>query len=451
VKNIPYIQAYFVGIGGIGMSAIAMYYRELGIAVFGYDRTSTPLTRKMEELGISIAYEDDAQVIPSNFQVDKKHESLIIYTPAIPRDSNILSYFVNNGFEVIKRSDALSRITENSINLSVAGTHGKTTISSMLAHVLIDQNVPVTTFVGGLMTNYDSNVVSKGVEVTVTEADEYDKSFFKLKPNFAVISSTDADHLDVYATAADFVENFNAFAEMASERGVVIAHQDAKVKYDYCYGWGNNCDYQIKAVKTEGLNAHATLRIPGNQTVSFSMGIPGGHNIENATAAFAMAHQYGLPVDAIISSLATYRGVKRRFEVHCNTPHATYIDDYAHHPSELNALIKSLRTHFPKRKVSMVFQPHLYSRTRDFMSDFAEALSGVDQLYLMPVYPARELPIAGADSEDLFAQIKLSDKRMANADQVVQYIREEKPELLVTAGAGSIDKLVEPLKTLYCS
>jgi UDP-N-acetylmuramate--alanine ligase len=451
VRNIPYIRAYFVGIGGIGMSAIAMYYRELGIAVFGYDRTSTPLTRKMEKLGISIVYEDDAQFIPKQFNVEIKEESLIVYTPAIPRDSNILSYFVRNGFEVIKRSDALSRITENSINLSVAGTHGKTTISSMLSHVLIDQGVPVTSFVGGLMANYDSNIVSKGVEVTVTEADEYDKSFFKLKPNFAVISSTDPDHLDVYSTVDDFVQNFNAFAEMASERGVVIAHQDAKVKYDYCYGWGNNCDYQIKAVKVDGLNSHATLRIPRNETVCITIQIPGGHNVENATAAFAMAHQYGLSEEKIIDSLSTYRGVKRRFEVHCNRPNSTYIDDYAHHPSELSALIKSLRMHFPERKVSMVFQPHLFSRTRDFMTEFAEVLSGVDQLFLMPVYPARELPIAGAESEDLFAQIKLSDKHLSSVSQIVQYIREEKPELLVTAGAGSIDQLVEPLKAIYCS
>lgn len=451
MSNLNYIQAYFIGIGGIGMSAVAMYFQERGMKVYGYDRTPSALTRKMEGLGIPIVYEDRAQFIPEEFAPEESSRSLIIYTPAIPRDSHILTYFVNNNFEVIKRSDALSRITEHSINLSVAGTHGKTTISSMLSHILLDNAQPVTTFVGGIMTNYDSNVVIRGSKVTVTEADEYDKSFFKLNPDFAVISSTDADHLDVYATAEEFRNNFSAFAQMAAQKGVVIAHEDAEVKYDFSYGRGVNCDYQIRMSQVEGLKTRAEVRIPGNKSIELTIQIPGEHNLNNALGAFAMAHQYGLPPESIVQSLATFRGVKRRFEVHYNTEDSTYIDDYAHHPSELFALIKSLRTHFPKRKISMIFQPHLYSRTRDFMRDFAEVLAGVDQLILMPVYPARELPIAGADSENLFSQVVLSNKRMAEADEVVRFVREHKPELLVTAGAGNIDQLVEPIKTIYSS
>ena len=433
------------------MSAIAMYFRELGIEVFGYDRSPSDLTRKLEKVGISVTYEDDAQFISNDFNVNNRSDSIVVYTPAIPRDSHILSYFVRNDFEVIKRSDALSRITENSINLSVAGTHGKTTISSMLAHILIENEVPVTAFVGGIMTNYNSNVVVRGSEVTVTEADEYDKSFFKLKPNFAAISSTDADHLDVYGSAEDFTRNFQEFAEMVAERGVVIAHEEAQVNYDFTYGRGVNCDYQIRDVRTEGLTSVFEVRIPGNEYVHITLSIPGEHNAENALAAFALAHQYGLSSDGISKALFNYRGVKRRFEVHSNTPEASYIDDYAHHPSELRALIKSLRKHFPKRKISMVFQPHLYSRTRDFMKEFAEVLSGVDRLLLMPVYPARELPIVGADSENLFSLIKISDKRIMSADEVLNYASTHKPELLVTAGAGNIDQLVQPLKAIYQS
>ena len=434
---------YFVGIGGIGMSAIARFFNTRGVKVSGYDRTSTPLTDQLQAEGIEIHFNDDISQIPN--KVD-----LVIYTPAIPDTHKGLSFLKESGITMMKRSQVLGVITENLNAFAVAGTHGKTTTSSMVAHIL-NETVGVNAFVGGIMSNYDSNFLggseSKNV---VVEADEFDRSFMTLFPNRAAITSIDADHLDIYGEADNLKKSFVDFAGQVQEDLVIRKGLDIEIKHNsvYSYAVEDSADYVAKNIVVENGKYKFDIGYENELEEGFSLGISGRHNVENATAAFALAHLGGVSPVEIKKALSSYNGVKRRFEYIVRTDNVTFIDDYAHHPEELKAAISSARELFPKLKITGVFQPHLFSRTRDFEAEFAEELSKLDELILLDIYPARELPIEGVTSEALLGKVKLEKKNLLTKEEVKQFVKNSSPEVLMTLGAGDIDQLVKPLKEI---
>jgi len=440
-------RVYFVGIGGIGMSALARYFAKRGAVVCGYDKTRTELTIGLEHEGILISYLDDDATLPVCF-LDKNPDTLIVYTPAIPKNSVILNYFQENGFALKKRSEVLGIISKGQFCIAVAGTHGKTTTSSIVAHILTDTGYGCTAFLGGIATNYGSNFLLSDKPVVVVEADEYDRSFLTLHPDLAVITSMDADHLDIYGDSMQLQESFRLFAGQLKPGGTIFLRAGLPISEGVTYSldpWadikGLNIriesgrfvfDYQSEAVTIEGI----------------ALALPGRHNIENAVAAIGVALKLGIAPEAIKSALGTFKGVKRRFEQQVNTIEHVYIDDYAHHPEELKACFAAVRELYPDRKLTVIFQPHLFSRTKDFAADFASVLSTVDDLLLLEIYPARELPIPGIDSRFLLDQITLDSKLVCEKGQVLDLIKAKRPELLVTVGAGDIDTLVQPLKNV---
>ena len=440
-------RVYFVGIGGIGMSALARYFAKRGAVVCGYDKTRTELTIGLEHEGILISYLDDDATLPVCF-LDKNPDTLIVYTPAIPKNSVILTYFQENGFALKKRSEVLGIISKGQFCIAVAGTHGKTTTSSIVAHILTDTGYGCTAFLGGIATNYGSNFLLSDKPVVVVEADEYDRSFLTLHPDLAVITSMDADHLDIYGDSMQLQESFRLFAGQLKPGGTIFLRAGLPISEGVTYSldpWadikGLNIriesgrfvfDYQSEAVTIEGI----------------ALALPGRHNIENAVAAIGVALKLGIAPEAIKSALGTFKGVKRRFEQQVNTAEHVYIDDYAHHPEELKACFAAVRELYPDRKLTVIFQPHLFSRTKDFAADFASVLSTVDDLLLLEIYPARELPIPGIDSRFLLDQITLASKLVCEKGQVLDLIKAKRPELLVTVGAGDIDTLVQPLKNV---
>ena len=440
-------RVYFVGIGGIGMSALARYFAKRGAVVCGYDKTRTELTIGLEHEGILISYLDDDATLPVCF-LDKNPDTLIVYTPAIPKNSVILTYFQENGFALKKRSEVLGIISKGQFCIAVAGTHGKTTTSSIVAHILTDTGYGCTAFLGGIATNYGSNFLLSDKPVVVVEADEYDRSFLTLHPDLAVITSMDADHLDIYGDSMQLQESFRLFAGQLKPGGTIFLRAGLPISEGVTYSldpWadikGLNIriesgrfvfDYQSEAVTIEGI----------------ALALPGRHNIENAVAAIGVALKLGIAPEAIKAALGTFKGVKRRFEQQVNTAEHVYIDDYAHHPEELKACFAAVRELYPDRKLTVIFQPHLFSRTKDFAADFASVLSTVDDLLLLEIYPARELPIPGIDSRFLLDQITLDSKQVCEKAQVLDLIKAKRPELLVTVGAGDIDTLVQPLKNV---
>jgi len=440
-------RVYFVGIGGIGMSALARYFAKRGAVVCGYDKTRTELTIGLEHEGILISYLDDDATLPVCF-LDKNPDTLIVYTPAIPKNSVILTYFQENGFALKKRSEVLGIISKGQFCIAVAGTHGKTTTSSIVAHILTDTGYGCTAFLGGIATNYGSNFLLSDKPVVVVEADEYDRSFLTLHPDLAVITSMDADHLDIYGDSMQLQESFRLFAGQLKPGGTIFLRAGLPISEGVTYSldpWadikGLNIriesgrfvfDYQSEAVTIEGI----------------ALALPGRHNIENAVAAIGVALKLGIAPEAIKVALGTFKGVKRRFEQQVNTAEHVYIDDYAHHPEELKACFAAVRELYPDRKLTVIFQPHLFSRTKDFAADFASVLSTVDDLLLLEIYPARELPIPGIDSRFLLDQITLDSKQVCEKAQVLDLIKAKRPELLVTVGAGDIDTLVQPLKNV---
>ena len=440
-------RVYFVGIGGIGMSALARYFAKRGAVVCGYDKTRTELTIGLEHEGILISYLDDDATLPVCF-LDKNPDTLIVYTPAIPKNSVILTYFQENGFALKKRSEVLGIISKGQFCIAVAGTHGKTTTSSIVAHILTDTGYGCTAFLGGIATNYGSNFLLSDKPVVVVEADEYDRSFLTLHPDLAVITSMDADHLDIYGDSMQLQESFRLFAGQLKPGGTIFLRAGLPISEGVTYSldpWadikGLNIriesgrfvfDYQSEAVTIEGI----------------ALALPGRHNIENAVAAIGVALKLGIAPEDIKSALGTFKGVKRRFEQQVNTAEHVYIDDYAHHPEELKACFAAVRELYPDRKLTVIFQPHLFSRTKDFAADFASVLSTVDDLLLLEIYPARELPIPGIDSRFLLDQITLDSKLICEKGQVLDLIKAKRPELLVTVGAGDIDTLVQPLKNV---
>ena len=440
-------SVYLIGIGGIGMSALAKFYRHNGLDVSGYDRTPSPVTETLIEMGIPVHFEDDVNLIPDL----NTEETLVIYTPAVPANHKELNHLKSAGYKVIKRSEALGLITQNHRTIAVAGTHGKTTTSSILAHILKQCDMDCTAFLGGISTNYNSNFLSStSSDLVVVEADEYDRSFLKLSPDMAIITSMDPDHLDIYGTPEELSRTFNEFASRLSTDGTLIYRQGLSIESNcskkFTYAIGEAADYSVSDHRIIEGRFQFDVVGPFGTMTDVEFGMPGIHNMENAVAAIAASHQLGVSEDDIRTALSSYRGVKRRFETVLSSESVTFIDDYAHHPAELDATISSVRMMYPEKAVTGVFQPHLYSRTRDNLDGFAASLSKLDQLFLLDIYPARELPIEGVSSAALLDAINLEKKQLVSKENLVDSVISTKPELLLTLGAGDIDRLVQPLK-----
>lgn len=440
-------RVYFIGAGGIGMSALARYFKKRGCLVGGYDKTRTVLTSHLEEEGILISYVDELSSLPSGFEVTAT-DTLIVYTPAIPKDSVLLNYFRDNGFNLQKRSQVLGIISKGQFCIAVAGTHGKTTTSSIVAHILTDTGYGCTAFLGGITTNYQSNFLLGDNNVVVVEADEYDRSFLTLHPDIAVITSMDADHLDIYGDAAQLEESFQLFAKQLKPEGTLFFKQGLPIAEGITYGSETGAIVRASNIRVEEGNFVFDYQDENVSITDIPLMLPGKHNVENATVAMAAALKLGIDPIKVKAAVANFKGVKRRFEYVVRADKHIYIDDYAHHPEELRACFHAVRQLYPDKKMTVVFQPHLFSRTRDFAADFAEVLSTVDELLLLDIYPARELPMEGISSEFLRTKLTLENSGVYSKDEVLKYVKENQPELLVTVGAGDIDTLIQPLKNI---
>jgi UDP-N-acetylmuramate--alanine ligase len=439
---LAYKNIYLLGIGGIGMSGLARYFKAQGRQVAGYDRVRSPLCHTLEKEGLKLHYTDDPQLIPTQWEADN---TLVIYTPAIPSDLAELKHLSERGFRIEKRSAVLGAIAAAHRTLAVAGTHGKTTTSAMLGHLLRAGGLSSTAFLGGISVNYQTNFWSEeNSRFLIAEADEFDRSFETLHPWGAAITAVDADHLDVYGSAEALREAFAAFAETV--QGPLLIREGLPIKGGIRYGFRQDSPYHARRIRIENHAYYFDLHYPGGVLPAVRCGLPGRYNVENALAAAALALQAGLSPGAVKSGLASFQGVRRRFEYHVDRPETVYIDDYAHHPRELRALAESVRELYPHRRLTAVFQPHLYSRTRDFMDGFAEALRHFDQLYLLNIYPARERPIPGITSEALLARIPIEKKALVEREELLHTLQKKPPELLLTIGAGDIDQLVQPIK-----
>lgn len=444
---------YFLGIGGIGMSNLARYYLSKGYEVAGYDRTETVLTKTLVSEGAVIHYDDDVRMIPKQF-LDKT-KTKVIYTPAIPASHSELNYFKAEGFEMMKRAQVLGEITKSSDALCVSGTHGKTTVSSMIAHLLHDSKVGCNAFLGGILKNYNTNLLlSDKSNLTVVEADEYDRSFHWLRPWIAVITSADPDHLDIYGTAEAYRESFEHFTSLIRNDGVLIMKKGAPVTpqlkegvklYTYSESEG---DFHAEDIRIG--NGEIVFDFVGLDTKikDISLGVPVRINIENAVAAIAVALLSGADEDEIREATSTYGGAKRRFDFIIKDKDVVFIDDYAHHPRELKASIESIKLLYADKKVTGVFQPHLFSRTRDFMNEFAESLSLLDELILLDIYPAREEPIPGVTSQQIFDMVSIENKILIPKENLIDKLGNIEPEVLVTFGAGDIDKLLPGIEKM---
>jgi UDP-N-acetylmuramate--alanine ligase len=435
-------RIYFLGIGGIGMSALARYFAAKDYEVGGYDRNRSEICISLENTSCSISYDDTLTSIPNSFE--QSENTLVVYTPAIPETNRLLKYFADKGFTLCKRAEILGAITRNNQCLAIAGTHGKTTISSMLAYVLSDNQVDCSAFLGGIATDFDSNLRIGSNDMAVVEADEFDRSFLQLSPNWALISSMDADHLDIYGTTKHLEESFQLFSDKV-EDGNLIAKEGLNISSKYTYALDSDtADFSTINIRVEEGAYHFDVAYPKGICGNVITGLPGIHNVENALAAFAMAYFQGISPSGIVASIASFSGVKRRFEYHVKTDYQVYIDDYAHHPKEIEVAIRSARDLHPNKELTIVFQPHLFTRTRDFMDDFASALSAADKVMLLDIYPARELPIEGVNAQVLLEKITCKEKGLYSKSEFPDVIAET--DVLMTLGAGDIDVLIEPIK-----
>jgi UDP-N-acetylmuramate--alanine ligase len=450
-------SVYFVGIGGIGMSALARWFNVNGFAVGGYDRTPTTLTDTLESEGITICFDDAVEHIPESFR-EQPATTLVVYTPAIPADHRQMAFFRAHNFEMQKRSQVLGFITRSLRTIGVAGTHGKTTTSSMVAHLLRSAGVNCTAFLGGITQNYGTNFLlndpTDNAEeiVCVVEADEFDRSFLTLFPDLAIVTSTDADHLDIYGQHDALLESFRAFVgqikpggRLFMKEGLEIADRTQATVQKYALKSGS---YHSDNLRIENARFIFDLVYPDGRIKDISMMVPGYHNIENAIAAAAAVLSLGVAPDHIREGLRTYRGVRRRFEYIIETNDKVFIDDYAHHPTEIEAFLTSVRALYPGKHITAVFQPHLFTRTRDFADGFAESLSLADRLLLLDIYPARELPIAGVTSEMLLEKVAINDKKLVTKNELLEALKVLDTEVVVTIGAGDIDKLVGDIKEI---
>ncbi|ERJ58218.1 UDP-N-acetylmuramate--L-alanine ligase [Sphingobacterium paucimobilis] len=446
--NIDQIKkVYLIGIGGIGMSGLARYFHKLGCEVSGYDRTETELTMALAQEGIPVVYEDDVTTIDASFSAPSE-EALVIYTPAVPKELKIKKYFLDKGFELFKRSQVLGIISASRFTIGVAGTHGKTTTSTMIAHILKDSGYDCSAFLGGISSNYNTNVLFGANNVVVVEADEYDRSFLTLHPDIAIVTSADADHLDIYGDESHLIESFEMYLDRVVDGGKRIVKKGLPFKGDISYSQDVEADAYAKNIHVKDGQFYFDYVSHEVTIANVLLGIAGLHNVENAVAAITVARLLKIDDSKIVDALANFKGAKRRFEFIVRNEKHIYIDDYAHHPEELRAFLSSMRKLYPEKKLSVVFQPHLFSRTRDFIDGFAEVLGMADELLLMEIYPARELPIEGVTSSWLLDKVDLSNKRVVSPQEVLEIARDEQPELLVTVGAGDIDRLVKPLKEL---
>ena len=444
-------SVYFIGAGGIGMSALARYFVSQGKHVAGYDRVSTPLTDQLIREGIDIQFEDRSVLIPEAFRNPER--TLVVYTPAVPEKHQQLNYFRNRGFRVIKRAVALGEVFNTGRGIGVAGTHGKTSISTMLAHILHKTSLGCNAFLGGISKNTRSNFyLDPASRVIIAEADEYDRSFLTLYPEIAVVSSMDADHLDIYESAANIRKGFESYIAQIREKGKLILKlglepdvPDYVDQYTYSVT-DTTADYHIRKLEAVGTGSRFTVVTPGMVIPDIRLEIPGLLNVENALAAIAVAHQLGSVPEVIARNLSVYEGVERRFDIQVKRDDRIFIDDYAHHPEEIKAFLGSVRSLFPGKKLTGIFQPHLYSRTRDFADEFAASLEMLDVLILMKIYPAREEPIPGVSSSLIFDKVGMNDKYLVSGEQVLKVLKEQEPELLVTMGAGDISQFVESIK-----
>ena len=428
-------SVYFIGIGGIGMSALARYFKFIDKQVAGYDKTKTPLTQDLEDLGIAIHYSDSVDTITDSFK--NPENILVVYTPAVPSEHTEYQFFLNNGFEVKKRSEVLGLITKNTFCLAAAGTHGKTTTSSILAHLLKETNTSFTAFLGGISEDFNSNFFFQGNDFSVVEADEFDRSFLRLSPDVACITSMDADHLDIYGDAETLKQSFKDFAACLKPNGKLFVRNGLPIE-GITYGIEDDSDYCIRNLKIEHGTYIFDLDTPTNAITGVKFNKPGRHNLLNGLVAFAMAVQTGSPPGRLAKALETFKGVQRRFSYKIKEEDFVFIDDYAHHPTEINAIYDAVYEMHPDKKVLVVFQPHLFSRTKDFADDFAESLSKFDSILLLDIYPAREKPMEGITSEWLLEKIANPNKKLIKKDNLIDEIKSQNPEILVTMGAGDI-------------
>ena len=449
---------YFIGIGGIGMSALARYFNAKGKLVCGYDRTPTTLTDELISEGIDIHFEENITLIPETISKPADiNKVLIVYTPAIPGTNKELKYFKENRFEVRKRADILGFITEQKYTIAVAGTHGKTTVSSMVAHIFKYAKMDCTAFLGGISKNYNTNFLftpNKKGQVVVTEADEYDRSFLTLHPDIAVITAIDADHLDIYGDFSKMEEAYRLFSGQIKENGKLIIKKGLqpgnKIQHASIttYSLSSPADYYAENITIENGQYIFDVISPLGNIIAMKSGSPGLHNLENTIAAIAVAQTMGIKTHSIKEAISSFKGVKRRFEYKIKTDKMIFIDDYAHHPAEIKACISAVRELYPHKKITGIFQPHLYSRTRDFADEFARSLEMLDELILLEIYPARELPVEGVNAKMLFDKIKLVNKQLCKKNELIGLI-DKNVEVLLTLGAGDIDQLIEPIKNKF--
>ena len=435
-------NVYFIGIGGIGMSALARYFKNIGKQVSGYDKTPTTLTNELIESGIEIHFEDSIDLIPKDYYVEN---TLVIITPAVPKAHSEWNYFLERDYQVKKRAEVLGIITKDTFCFAVAGTHGKTTTSSILGHILYESGADVTAFIGGIVENYNSNLIGSGKTVTVVEADEFDRSFLHLHPNIACITSMDADHLDIYGTSDAIEESFVEFANKIEDKSKLFVTKDLPLK-GVTVAVNEDAAYSAFNIRIDNGSYVFDINTPTGILKDFRFGLPGRHNLMNALMAIAMAEIFGTPTEAIAVALASFKGVKRRFSYQIKNNDLVYIDDYAHHPTEIDAVHQAVRELYPNKKVLAVFQPHLFSRTRDFGDDFAKSLSKFDEVILMDIYPARELPIEGIPSNWLLTKMDNPQKKIVQKEEVINAILESKAPVIVTIGAGDIGEMVVSIK-----
>ena len=442
---------YFIGIGGIGMSALARYFHSRGTRVSGYDKTPSSLTNELEQEGMKIHYEENVDLIPKDAEV-------VVYTPAVPKEHKELVYYQQHGYKVVKRSDVLQIATESSFNICIAGTHGKTTITTMVAHLLRHTGYGCNAFLGGISVNYGTNFWSSERNVSVVEADEYDRSFLKLSPDVAIITAMDPDHLDIYGTAEEMEKAFIEFSGRIKEGGLLISKfglkrtTDLKGARHLTYSVQNkSADAHAENIKMMNGSYEFDVVIERKRMEKVRLNIGGMHNADNAVAAITVASSLNIDEEKIKAAVADFKGVKRRFEYIIKTNELVFIDDYAHHPEELRALISGAKSLFSDKKCTVIFQPHLYTRTRDLADGFAEVLDMADEVILLPIYPARELPIAGVSSEMILKKMRNKNKMVLNKEELSGWVKKnfkKQGKVLVTAGAGDIDLLVEPIKEI---
>jgi len=436
-------NVYFVGIGGIGMSALARYFNLRGNTVFGYDKTPSDITDELIKEGIEVQFEDTVSKVPSSFL--NKDLTMVVYTPAIPTSNTLLSFFKREGYQLSKRAEILGEIANNSICLAVAGTHGKTTTSAILTHLLVESNMEVTAFLGGILEGYNSNLIYRGDLITVVEADEFDRSFLQLNPSIACVTSMDADHLDIYNDASELEKTFIEFSKkvpnkqnLLFKKGLPLEGRTVSVE--------ETADFQAKNIRIENGHYVFDLKTPVDELKNLKFSLPGRHNLFNAVTALGMAILAGSPTDSLPKALQSFKGVKRRFSQKILTENLVLIDDYAHHPTEIDALYHAVSEMFPTKKALLVFQPHLFSRTRDFLSEFARSISNFDEVMLLEIYPAREKPIPGVNSALLLDKITCEHKSIVSKKELPLKIKESSCEIKVMAGAGDIGVEVDKVK-----